>query len=166
CQSSLARRATSMNRVSSEVNNASPPSAPDDLPITAEAPTQEETEELLREHDASSRVRTGLGWWAWLIAIASVALSLFHLYTGIYGARPSLVQGAIHVGGATSIIFLLYPVSKRSSRKRGVPWYDAVLAAAGLGANLYIVAEYRHLTSNLVQILGYREIDYIIAALG
>ena len=35
-----------------------------------------------------------------------------------------------------------------------------------LGANLYIVVEYRHLTSNLVQIMGFREVDYIVAALG
>ena len=38
----------------------------------------------------------------------SVALTLFHLYTGIFGSRPSLIQGAIHLGGASSIIFLLY----------------------------------------------------------
>lgn len=144
-----------------------PASAPDNASVDAvAAPTQEQTDELLREHDTASQVRTGLGWWAWITAGLSVALTLFHLYTGIYGSRPSLVQGAIHVGGATSIIFLLYPASKRWLRKRGVPWYDVVLSLAGLGANLYIVAEYSHLSSNMVQIMGYRGLDYAAAVLG
>src|SRR5690625_3072629 len=162
--STRVRRSTTRKRVSSKVNDASPSSAPQ--PITAGAPTQEVTDELLREHDAASRTRIGLNWWAWVIGALSVALSLFHLYTGLYGARPSLIQGAIHVGGATSIIFLLYPISKNYKRTSGIPWYDVVLSAAGLGANLYIVAEYRHLTSNLAQIMGFRTIDYVVAAVG
>lgn len=131
-----------------------------------EEPTAEQTEDVLREHDAASRFRTELGLWGWIIGAMSVALTLFHLYTGIYGSRPSLIQGAIHVAGATSIIFLLYPASRRASMRDGVAWYDVVLSLAALGANLYIVFEYRHLSSNLVQIMGYRDIDYLIAALG
>jgi TRAP transporter 4TM/12TM fusion protein len=138
------------------------------LPLDAESvrEAEEQTEELLREHDSASRFRTGLGLWVWIVGGLSIALTLFHLYTGVFGSRPSLIQGAIHLGGATSIIFLLYPINKRVSLTNGVPWYDAVLALLSLAANLYIVVEYRHLTSNIVQILGFREIDYIVAALG
>ena len=139
-----------------------------DLDVSAEAmkKAEEQTEELLKEHDSASRFRTGLGFWVWIVGGLSIALTLFHLYTGIFGSRPSLIQGAIHLGGATSIIFLLYPASKRLSLTNGVPWYDAVLALLGLGAHLYIVIEYSHLTSNLVQIMGFRDIDHIVAALG
>jgi TRAP transporter 4TM/12TM fusion protein len=139
-----------------------------DLDVSADAmkKAEEQTEELLKEHDSASRFRTGLGFWVWIVGGLSIALTLFHLYTGILGSRPSLIQGAIHLGGATSIIFLLYPASKRLSLTDGVPWYDAVLALLGLGAHLYIVVEYSHLTSNLVQIMGFRDIDYIVAALG
>ena len=139
-----------------------------DLSLDAESvkEAEEQTEELLREHDSASRFRTGLGAWVWIVGGLSIALTLFHLYTGVFGSRPSLIQGAIHLGGATSIIFLLYPINRRVSLTNGVPWYDAVLALLSLGANLYIVVEYRHLTSNIVQILGFREVDYIVAALG
>ena len=156
------------------MSTADTPSAPRpedsslDVPLDAESmkEAEEQTEELLREHDSASRFRTGLGAWVWIVGGLSIALTLFHLYTGVFGSRPSLIQGAIHLGGATSIIFLLYPINKRVSLTNGVPWYDAVLAVLSLGANLYIVVEYRHLTSNLVQIMGFREIDYIVAALG
>lgn len=156
------------------MSTADTPSAPRpadsslDAPLDAESmkEAEEQTEELLREHDSASRFRTGLGAWVWIVGGLSIALTLFHLYTGVFGSRPSLIQGAIHLGGATSIIFLLYPINKRVSLTNGVPWYDAVLAVLSLGANLYIVVEYRHLTSNLVQIMGFREVDYIVAALG
>ncbi|WP_114854612.1 TRAP transporter permease [Brachybacterium sp. YJGR34] len=130
---------------------------------------QHEAEEVLREHDTSSRFRTNLGLWAWVVGGLSVALTVFHLYTGITGSRTSLVQGAIHLGGATSLIFLLYPAGKRVERrngKAGIPWWDAVLAFVGLGVNLYIVLRYSHLTSNLVQIMGFDTIDYVVATLG
>lgn len=156
------------------MSTADTPSAPRpedsalDAPLDAESvkEAEEQTEALLREHDSASRFRTGLGAWVWIVGGLSIALTLFHLYTGVFGSRPSLIQGAIHLGGATSIIFLLYPINRRVSLTDGVPWYDAVLAILSLGANLYIVIEYRHLTSNLVQIMGFREVDYIVAALG
>lgn len=156
------------------MSTADTPSAPRpadsalDAPLDAESvkEAEEQTEDLLREHDSASRFRTGLGSWVWIVGGLSIALTLFHLYTGVFGSRPSLIQGAIHLGGATSIIFLLYPINRRVSLTDGVPWYDAVLAILSLGTNLYIVVEYRHLTSNLVQIMGFREVDYIVAALG
>ena len=75
--------------------------------------------EVLREHDTASRYRTKLGLWAWVVGGLSVALTLFHLYTGIFGSRPSLIQGAIHLGAAASLIFLLYPAGKRIERRGG-----------------------------------------------
>ena len=125
-----------------------------------------QAEEYLREVDTSSRFRTEIGAWEWLVGGLSVALTLFHLYTGLFGSRPSLIQGAIHVGGATSLIFLLYPVSKRALRTKGVPWYDLLLAMVGLGANIYTVVMYDHLSSNLVQIMGFSDLDYAVAAVG
>ena len=126
----------------------------------------EKAEEYLREVDTSSRFRTQIGAWEWLVGGLSIALTLFHLYTGLFGSRPSLIQGAIHLGGATSLIFLLYPAGKRMARTGGVPWYDLVLAVLGLGANLYTVVMYDHLTSNLVQIMGFTDVDYAVAVLG
>jgi TRAP transporter 4TM/12TM fusion protein len=131
-----------------------------------DAETAAKAEKVLREHDTSSRFRTNLGWWGWLIAAMSIALTLFQLYTALFGTRPSLIQGAIHVGAAMGLIFLLYPAHKGWTEKRGVPWYDVVLALAAMAANFYIVAEYSRLTSPQVRILGYTDTDNFVAALG
>lgn len=124
-------------------------------------------DEVLREHDTASRFRTNPGKIGWVIAGLSIALTVFHLYTGIFGARTTLIQGAVHLAGAISIIFLLYPASKRiDPTRRGVPWYDLVLSALALTTNLYVVFNYDYLASNLVRIMGYSTMDYIMAALG
>ncbi len=124
-------------------------------------------DEVLREHDTASRFRTNPGKIGWVIAGLSIALTVFHLYTGIFGARTTLIQGAVHLAGAISIIFLLYPASKRiDPARRGVPWYDLVLSALALTTNLYVVFNYDYLASNLVRIMGYSTMDYIMAALG
>lgn len=137
----------------------------DSAPVGPEADAQ--VDEVLRQHDASSRFRSNLGVWFWVVGVLSIGLTLFHLYTGLFGSRQSLVQGAIHVGGATSLIFLLYPASKKmDTTRRGVPWYDAVLALLGLAANFYIVVQYDHLSSNMVQILGFTPLDYAVATIG
>ncbi|MGO2313027.1 MAG: TRAP transporter permease [Brachybacterium tyrofermentans] len=145
-----------------EPRSTEPATAPAEV-----ADAEKNAQEVLREHDTASRFRMNLGVWAWGVGGLSVALTLFHLYTGLFGSRPSLIQGAIHLGGATSIIFLLYPASKRLSlTRRGVPWYDLILAVVALAVNLFIVVDYDHLTSNMVQILGFRDLDYVIATLG
>ena len=86
------------------MNSASNPSAPrpEDsalelgLDAASMKEAEEQTEELLREHDSASRFRTGLGAWVWIVGGLSIALTVFHLYTGIFGSRPSLIQ---EVGG-------------------------------------------------------------------
>ncbi|WP_153396755.1 TRAP transporter permease [Ornithinicoccus halotolerans] len=137
-----------------------------DRPAPADTEQSEQAAKVLRQHDASSRFRTDLGWWAWLIGGLSVALTLFQLYTALFGARPSMIQGAIHLGAACGIIFLLYPVSKRASERRGVPWYDLVLSALALSAHLYLVLEYARLTGPQVRILGYTDLDKAVAVTG
>ena len=129
--------------------------------------TDAKADEVLREHDTASRFRTNPGKIGWVIAGLSIALTVFHLYTGIFGARTTLIQGAVHLAGAISIIFLLYPASKRiDPARRGVPWYDLVLSALALTTNLYVVFNYDYLASNMVRIMGYSTMDYIMAALG
>ncbi|OSM44261.1 TRAP transporter permease [Nesterenkonia sp. PF2B19] len=138
-------------------------------------------EKVLREHDTSSRFRTDLGWWGWLVGAISVVFTLYHLYAALERPFNNWMHGSLHLAGATSLIFLLYPASRRLldrpatgvlwkdtllGRGRGVPWYDALLAAAGVYCNLYIFVEYERLTGNAVQILGYSDLDHVVAVAG
>ncbi|WP_370543214.1 hypothetical protein [Geomicrobium sp. JCM 19055] len=76
--------------------------------------TEKEKEELLKKYDKESNTRTDLGKWIWIAFIIGISLTSFHLYTGLRGGYGSLMQGAVHVGSGLALIYILYPISKKS----------------------------------------------------
>lgn len=146
---------------------------------TAEA--KQDSAEVLRKVDTSSRFRTDLGWWAWVIGGISIVFTLYHLYAALERPFNTWMHSSLHLAGATALIFFLYPASRRLldapatgnrvadiliGRGKGIPWYDVLLGLAGLGCNLYVFFDYTRLVSNSVQILGYSELDFFVAVLG
>ncbi|WP_123305513.1 TRAP transporter permease [Bogoriella caseilytica] len=152
----------------------------DQTPTPGASAEDEQADELLREHDISSRYRTDLGWWGWLIGALAVAFTLYHLYAAFYRPYNVWMHASLHVAGGTSLIFLLYPASKRllrlgggssalnalTGRHRGVAWYDVVLAAAAIGCNLYIFFNYQYLVSPRVNLVGHETLDIVVATVG
>ncbi len=108
-----------------------------DLNSAVNKPEQVDTEEILRKYDAEARVRDLKGLVSKILTVVAVIMSLFHLYMAGLGTMPTNKQRMIHLGLSMVIIFLLYPFSKKSSRKGFNP-IDLVLAVAGLGVNLYL----------------------------
>ena len=78
---------------------------------------QDLADKVMRDLDSASRYRinSDMGPWRVAVFVLSVALTLFQLYTALFGTRPTLIQGSIHVGGAMGIIFLLYPLHRSLS---------------------------------------------------
>ncbi|MEC2071529.1 MULTISPECIES: TRAP transporter permease [Alkalihalophilus] len=128
--------------------------------------TTDKNQDLLAKYDKESAYRTDLQKWAWIVTILAISLTIFQLYTSFRGPYVTLIQGAIHLAGGLSLIFILYPAKRSFLKKRGVPWYDGILALLALAVNFYIVFEYSRLTSNQVTILGYSDLDIIVATLG
>lgn len=159
----------------------SPQTAATDEDARSGATAEERAEELLREHDISARYRTDLRWWGWLVGGVSVAFTLYHLYSAFFRPYNTWMHGSLHVAGALTLIFLLYPASRKLLRHRaggrrwanvligrhsGIPWYDVVLAGAAMFCSLYIFVNYQYLVSNSVAILGYSNTDILVASLG
>lgn len=92
-----------------------------------------------------------------------VSLTTFHLYTGYFGTLPSQQQGAVHLGLALGMIFILFPATRGQSRE-GVPWYDIALAFAATFAAYYKILFYQEVLR--ARITGYSTLDLIIAGLG
>src|SRR5690606_41531217 len=83
----------------------------------------EEQQKLMEKYDIESNTRKLTGILGWVVFIVLVAFSLFHLYTGIFGAYTAYIQRTIHLGFALSLIFMLFP-AKRGMKKTSVAWYD------------------------------------------
>src|SRR5699024_852730 len=124
-----------------------------------------DTQKVLEKYDKESQSRTTLGKWAWVVMFLGVALTLFHLYTGYFGTLPSQQQGAIHLGTALGIIFLLFPAKKGLQKKQQkVPWYDVVLAFLAMYVTYHKIFFFESILQS--RISGYSLIDIILAIIG
>lgn len=122
-------------------------------------------QEILEKYDKENQFRTNIGKWAWVVTFLGVALTVFHLYTAYFGTLPTQKQGAVHVGTALGVIFLLYPF-KRSLIKtqRNIPWYDIVLAFTAMYVTYHKIFFFDSILQS--RISGYSIPDVIISILG
>ncbi|MCZ2257631.1 TRAP transporter permease [Sporosarcina sp. G11-34] len=122
-------------------------------------------QEILEKYDKENQFRTQLGKWAWVVTLLGVSLTLFHLYTGYFGTLPSQKQGAVHLGTALGIIFLLYPAKKEWMRtQKKVPWYDVLLAFTAMYVTYHKIFFFDSILQS--RISGYSPIDIFISILG
>jgi TRAP transporter 4TM/12TM fusion protein len=113
----------------------------------------------LREEIDPTKRETMTGWAARGLALLCTAFGIFQFYTA--GRRPMLavVQYAIHLAFAVSIVLWAYPFPKARPR-RTVPIYDLVCIAAVVAAAAYVIVnampimEFTYVESNLDLILG------------
>ncbi len=89
-----------------------------------------------------STTRDLKGLTAKIVFLIAVAMSLFHLYTAGFGVLLAHKQRAVHLMFVLVLGFLLYPASKKGKSGVTVPWYDWLLAAAGVMVNTYILVFY------------------------
>jgi TRAP transporter 4TM/12TM fusion protein len=91
------------------------------------------------EADVLGQARSLTGSLSYLVSVVAVAMSLFHLYTAVFGVFVANFQRAAHLGFALVLVFLIYKPFQKSST-RSVPWYDwllVLLSAASLGYLVY-----------------------------
>ncbi|HOO62478.1 MAG TPA: TRAP transporter permease [Synergistaceae bacterium] len=104
--------------------------------------TEIETGELLEELETKRHLQ---GWQYWLVALLAISASLFHLYTGAFGLFFAMKQRAIHWLFMGTIIFLLYPCSKKRPRNR-IDFWDWILAGLLITGCVYILLNWAAIT--------------------
>ncbi|WP_096189449.1 TRAP transporter permease [Evansella halocellulosilytica] len=129
--------------------------------------TEEQQKEVLAKYDKESAYRTDPKKWAIIIAFISISLTIFHLWRAYPGNGPLvyLLQGAVHLGTALGLIFLLYPATKKGLKKPGVPWYDVALAFFSMASMYYILFRYDWITG-AARIQGFTSFDILVATIG
>lgn len=99
-------------------------------------------------------------WAALLVTVIAVGLAAYHLYTAAFPIFSAHQHRALHLAGILALAFLLYPVSDRASRRR-LPFYDCLLALAGIAVNLYIIIDFPGIVSRGAS--GYNTTDLLFA---
>ncbi|GKW48728.1 TRAP transporter permease [Halomonas sp. NCCP-2165] len=98
------------------------------------------------------------------MTLMGVSLTGFHLYTGYFGTLPSQQQGAVHLGLALGMIFILFPATRGSGSRARVPWYDVILAFAATFTAYYKILFYEEVLR--ARVTGYSTLDLATALLG
>ena len=103
-----------------------------------------DVQKLMEQYDSESRIRRPIGIAAIIISIIAISFSAFQFYTGGFGLLLALKQRAVHLAFTLSLIFLIYPSSKKNFDKNRdkIPFYDIILAILGTGVCLYLVVFY------------------------
>ncbi len=97
----------------------------------------EEQQKLLEKYDPESATRKLRGPISIVVFFGLLAFSIFQLYASITQSIPRQVLLSIHLGFALSLIFLLFPVSRKSKKKNSVAWYDYIFALLSVGVGAY-----------------------------
>ncbi|GAA0467967.1 TRAP transporter permease [Alkalibacillus silvisoli] len=151
----MSRKKNNENEKNEQLNNTSID--------TNENGEQVDKEELLRKYDRESNTRSNIGKWAWVVTFLAIYLTIFHLYTGYFGTLQSQIQGAVHVGTALGLVYILYP-AKKGLHDRGVPWYDVILAFTAIFVGYYKIMFFDEILNARVH--GYEMLDVLVAILG
>ena len=76
------------------------------------------TTAIIEKVDKESATRKFTGVMQSFFYIFCILVSLYHLYTAIFGPPVTLVHRSLHVAMMTSLCFLMYPMRKKSSRTK------------------------------------------------
>jgi len=106
-----------------------------------------DVQKLMEQYDSESRIRRPLGIAAIIISIIAISFSAFQFYTGGFGLLLALKQRAVHLAFTLSLIFLIYPGSKKEfdKNKTKIPSFDIILAFIGAGICLYLIVYYEEM---------------------
>lgn len=97
--------------------------------------------EIVKKYDKEATFRVFRGWMSVFIKVLCILFSLFHLFTAAVGEYPPQIQRSVHLAFVLALIYLLYP-ARATGDKRKLPWYDVLLAIAGVAVCGYIVWNY------------------------
>lgn len=93
---------------------------PDELPDELRRELVDEAARLeeISFADASMNARSDLRvTWRWTVFGIGLFLSLYHLYTALFGAPTSLIHRSIHLSLGLTLVFLLYPARVVHTRR-------------------------------------------------
>ncbi len=124
--------------------------------------SQQEVEEILQKYDRESAYRKYKGFFARLVAAIAITFSVFQLYTAAFGVLDAMIQRSIHLTFGLTLIYLLYPASKKW-RKDKINPLDLALAILAPMTTMYIVINYKELVLRAGTVT---RLDLVVGVLG
>lgn len=96
-----------------------------------------------------SKVRPLKGITGKIISIVAIAMSLFHLYTALFGVFESILQRSAHLSFALILTFAIYKPTKKVTKNENIPWYDWLFILLSIGAYSYFIINAQTISSRM-----------------
>ncbi|HAE22800.1 MAG TPA: hypothetical protein DCG47_10820, partial [Spirochaetaceae bacterium] len=113
-------------------------------PDTKTQASPDMNEDILKKFDKEADYRNYTGFMARAVSAIAIVFSCFQLYTAVFGVLDAMLQRSVHLSFGLTLIYLLYPTSKKWSRTKLHP-LDLALSIIGALTPMYIIANYQQL---------------------
>lgn len=98
-----------------------------------------------------------------IVSIIAILMSLFHIYTAVFGVFESILQRSAHLGFALILAFAIYkPVAKASTGDSKIPIYDWVMILLSIGCYSYFIANAVDISARMSYITPLTTLEVII----
>jgi TRAP transporter 4TM/12TM fusion protein len=113
--------------------------------------SEEEAERIAAQLDAGSRIRKYSGPFGIFLTLMAIAMSVFHLYTTMFGFFDAPIQRASFLIFVMILGYAMYPLrfKGRMAQLRFPPIWDLALMAAGTGVGAYIIVNFETIVMNM-----------------
>ncbi len=129
--------------------------------------SEEEVQNLLSKYDSESNFYKYKGFMKWVITVLAAGFSIFQIVTALTGGLPLQLLVPIHLGIGLMLIFLLFPLKKKTVGKN--PFVrsianilDVIFPLLGVGVGYYWVFEYQDL---IMRAGNYNSFDFIVGVI-
>ena len=132
------------------MSQLTPPEPNMEQPVQ-ETLSEEDVEEMTARLDTSARTRKYIGPFGLFITLTAAAMSIFHIYTTMFGFFDAPIQRAYFYSFVMVLGYAIYPFRFKPGRAsfRIPPVIDLVLMGLGLWTGLYIVFNYNIIVRNM-----------------
>lgn len=103
-----------------------------------------DVDELMAKFDKESAYRRLTGVQSKVVSVIAIIFACFQLYTAMFGILPAQIQRSIHLAFIFALVYLLYPVSAKSDRKK-FGKIDVLLSLIGFSVAMYISLNFKAL---------------------
>lgn len=135
------------------------------MPDNSPPDATKEVESYDDDGNRAERLRNLKGVVSIVISILAISMSLFHLYTALFGVFESILQRSAHLGFALILVYAIYKPYKKAKGEK-VPIYDWILMIVSAATYVYFVINAQDISSRMTYIEDLTGLQMAIGVIG
>lgn len=97
-----------------------------------------------------------------IVSLIAITMSLFHLYTAMFGVFESILQRSVHLGFALVLVYAIYKPTRKNKIVEKVPWLDWGFIILTIATYAYFVFNAQEISSRMTYIEDLTGLQIII----